>query len=148
MEALKRTNDWSAHDEAVHDALRSPAVLDRWYWSIIGMLKNLESQFASRENELVTMRAVNAAAKGSGGKGVSAKIYQTRVAEVAKWRAGSMKFKGGIEMALAEASYLRERSDRANLLGRVHELEGAIRAHRDSTEDPSLTDEVLWKLVA
>jgi hypothetical protein len=162
IESLRKTGEWKSLDEKIHDGLRSPEVLPRWYWTMVGMLKNLEAQFASRELELANLRAVTASAEAAGGKatkrGVSAVTYHDKVASISKWKAGSMRFKGGIEVMLAEASYLRERyqregylqfreDERLVLLKRVTELEAAIREHKSVIDDPDVADKTLWQML-
>lgn len=80
-------------------SLRDPRVLERWYLSLVGMKKSVEHQLGAKKAEHKAERFE----RGSLDPALEARYY--------RWVAASMRFKSTVELALAEARYLRLRRD-------------------------------------
>lgn len=140
-------------DPETAKALRHPRVIDRFYFTVLSMQKSIEAQFGAKRAEL-EQRRTELLKQGASGKQAALQAMQ----DDAKWRAGAIRFKLGVDEIVLEIRRLREaaRSDlyrefaieeRAFLAKRVRDLEDTIRRHRDSfpeDEDPSESDEELW----
>lgn len=127
--------------------------MERLYTTLLSMQKSVEGQLAARKEDM------EAARLGSLAQGPDAlPAWLDEKAKYAKWRAGSIRFKVGLEQALMEVRHLRdaqrlsrgllfedEASHRLNV--RVQLLEAAIKKHRegfDDDDDPSDNDLELW----
>lgn len=151
--------------------LRSREVVDRWYATIKGMTKSVEGQLAAKKADLeavVLQIESDIAQAESRGDHLTASALLMSLKEQqqkdAKWRAGILRFKTGLEEVHAEArrirdsyrgsffdSYLAE--ERNFALERTRSLESAIRAHRDhecdiGCDNGCTADDDLWRLVS
>lgn len=131
-------------------ALRSPEVVDRTYATLLSMLKSVEGQLAARREDLEVLRA-KCLARGPAGK----REWDEANTKYAKTRAGSLRFKVGVEQSLMDVRRIRDNrrsalfEDEANerLHARVQVLENAIRKHRASfsaEDEPGEDDVELW----
>lgn len=148
-----------ANGVAERSALRSAEVVNRWYSTLLGMLQSVNGQLDAREAEYQANRS-KIEREGLQKNTTVRDLLQLRE-DYERKRAGSLRFKTGVETALTKAQYYcttmfpeqehvtRERND---LLYRVHELEKAIEEHRHTTLDkddlePTEADEELWNLL-
>lgn len=146
-------------------ALRSEALMERWYEALLAMQSSVEGQLAakgadSRAKVADFRRRLN----GSMGKDKDRlnELLLFEQAQSERWRAGAVRFKSGIEEKLLEARRLlrahdnplvtdRTAEERNRALARISVLEDAIRKHREAfpvEDDPSDADTELWSLVS
>lgn len=122
-------------DEAISRALRDPVLMERWYLTLVQMKKSVESQLGAKRSDLV--------------RHIGARDYPSRVAEYHRWRAGSLRFKSGVEERLLEVRAMRFKGV-TNPWKRTQRLLDAIIEHRDSmgdyNEEGSEADLRLWRL--
>jgi hypothetical protein len=167
-------------DQSLAKLLRSEEVCERWYSTINGMAKSVEGQLAAKRADLeATTLSLESDIQVAEARGDESLAAQLRLALMeaqqkdAKWRAGILRFKTGLEEVHAEArrirdsfkgsffeSYLAE--ERNIALARVRDLEDGIRRHRDHDceTDPRCkntygesfhdcaADDDLWSLVS
>ena len=151
-------------------ALREPRHVPRWHMTLSRMDKSVEGQLAARaddyEKELAWSRRrtleLEAELDAALEEGQTFKADETRkrLREVRlqqeqlteqhhRGRASTLRFKTGLDEALLEAQYLR---DRLQGDARVRELEEAIRAHRQELTaseelEAGSADEKLWSVL-
>lgn len=141
-------------DQEVRALLRHPEVIDRTYATLLSMQKSVEGQLAARKEDREVLRG-RCLAKGAAGRSVWLEAEE----RYAKTRAGSLRFKVGVEQQLMAVRRLRDTrrsvlfEDEANerLILRVQALEQAIRKHRDgfdSDDEGSDDDLELWAWVS
>lgn len=132
-------------------SLREPANVERWYSTLLKMSKSVEGQLAARTADW----------KRSNLSG--AEDLAERRENYLKWRAQIIRFKTGLDEALTEAKYLRDKNrtsqygtfitdERLALLQRVQKLETTIRQHKEQIfhgddDDHDKADESLWAIV-
>jgi len=146
-------------------ALRTPEVAERWYQQLVASKKSAESQLAARSSETKANRLALLAAAETAVSEAQARDLRRRSLEVQeahlRWKAGTIRFRAGVEASLSEASVLRRVSptylpvalldERAQLLQAVATLRAAIQTHRDSfagEDEPDEADRELWGHVA
>lgn len=147
-------------DPALAEKLRDPAVVERWYQTLLRMKRAVEGVISSKgaedravQIELRSNRRLEEADKAR--------------AEFMRWRAGSIRFKTGVEEKLTEAAWRRrvavehllhtasqiERNAYAelnrHLTAQVEKLRDAITKHRDEidSDDATEIDEELWAVL-
>lgn len=129
----------------IRDVLRGPQVIERLHSTMMSMLKSVEGQLAARSVDYDRVRLRNPQPHD----------FAQQRDKYMKWRAGSLRFKVGLEQALIEIRYLRDpQLNNAALLWAIEQAQAtnnrllaAIRQHRDSfdpKDDPSDNDEALW----
>lgn len=127
-----RSPDEIAALERIHQELRSPAVIERWYTSLLLMKKSVEAQLGAKKAELAAKR--NQAS------------YSDLQVEFNRWKAGTLRFLNAVEEKLLEARSLRYRLY-------LPRLQDAIAEHRQAVlgddEDfvPEPADERLWSVL-
>jgi hypothetical protein len=131
-------------DATVAAQLRLPENAERWYNSLNHMKKSVEAQLSADRAER-SLRQVECLVNGD-------KIaWLTYRGERDKWRAGSIRFKNGVEHRLAEAKVTlrNQRSDlRVDLLRAERNLLlAAIKQHKATVASPSDADLELWKVI-
>lgn len=154
-----------------HEALRSPAVVDRWFTTLSQIAKSVDGQLAAKiEDNQATKAALRAEIIGleEGGlteDGKSLKDLQRDLevlaSKYARARAGTLRFKTGLDETLIEARALRDSlrdrlydtvvaDERNRYAARVKVLEEGIAAHQQAADlaglDPEAHDEMLWRL--
>lgn len=173
------------------DALREQPNLDRWYSALVRMAKSVDLQLAARRDdyrmkvaqlrsELTRLDAKLAAGEALRDPDTNQPMSSERAAEFvmsrrmrihnaaaeyAKTRAGTLRFKTGLEDTLLEARFAREQAhgaaytsmvaqERNSLAQRATRLEEAIRAHQRLVNDPGCddaaaeeADHLLWAAV-
>lgn len=156
----RRPEEREGNPESV--ALRSePDAIERWYRVLVSMKSSVESQLGARKLEL------NNAKRDLEDKGVpmGSPEWNALQSEFDRWKAGSLRFKAGMEAALEEARTARNTlfnrareliavDERNEALHQTMTLINAIKAHRDHlcadrcTDDFCVADEELWAFVA
>lgn len=142
----------------LHDALRTPPAIQRFYRLLSVLQRSAEGQLAAKgaahASRMAKLRR----------RGVKGAEYQDAIAEHENWRAGALRFKTGVEERITEiASLIREldadsvteiiREERNDALYRVRVLEDAIRTHREHecgeecSGDFCVADVTLWENV-
>lgn len=174
--------------KGLSDALREPQNVERWFSVLVRMAKSVDLQLAARHQdyrgklaelqcELERLTARQAAGEPILDPDTNEPLSPTRGAEVitskrmrmhnltaeyAKTRAGTLRFKTGLEDGLLEARFARDQlrsalyssaivQERNHYASRATILERAIREHRGLVEDPDtedgaaeLADHQLW----
>lgn len=136
--------------EELRAALRDREVIDRTYSTLLTMQKKVEGTLAARRQDMEALRA-RCLAKGPRGKAEWDQASEKHAAQ----RAGSLRFKVGLEESLMDVRRLRENhrsvlfenEANARLYQRVSALEAAIRKHRgtfEADDEPSDDDVELW----
>jgi hypothetical protein len=174
----RRQNPDDRRAELESRALRTPAVVDRWLAALTGASKSVEGQLAARaldydaeRAELQLLIAQFEDRVAEGGKlsddderelrAARRRLFEIR-AEYSRSRAGTMRFKSGLDEWIVEATSIRNSlrdrlydtvvtEERNRLAERVRALEEAIRSHRDAfpeEDEPTDADEDLWNLVS
>lgn len=148
-------------DPQVSQLLRGPLIVERWYHALQIMQRSVEGQLAAKKAEAKSKKAE--LLRQPNGK-VQWQQYN-RSANI--WRAGALRFKSGLEMALFEADKLRYQisgvdrtkaalNERNLAIAEAERLKIAIRAHRDHvlgrcTEecdgDQCIADDELWSVL-
>lgn len=124
------------------EVLRSPQVIERLYSTLLSMQKSVEGQLAARKEDMEAARIKSIAEGRNALPG-----WAEDKAKYSKWRAGSIRFKVGLEQALMEVRHVRDQQrtenrgllfeDEANvrLMRRLQMLEAAIKKHRDAFDE-------------
>lgn len=126
--------------------LREPENVERWYWDLIAVKKNIEGQLGSKRAYL---RA---------SKDLSKDQLQARRQDYYLWKAKILRFKSGTEERIIEARNLRHTSwlredvileERNIALETVTILRAAIHAHQEANKnmDPTTADRKLWNML-
>lgn len=114
-----------------HKALRSAEVLPRWLTTLISLKRSCETQLAD-DRALRSEKRVACLDRDDG------KLTWARfLAERDRWKAGSIRFKNGVEDKIAEARLLQKSSTNTR-------LRDAIIKHRDTIDIEDDADEILW----
>lgn len=148
-------------------ALRTPTVVDRWFTTLSQIAKSVDGQLAAKtedyEADRADLRAQILACTNSREEKVLKQALERRKSDYSRSRAGTLRFKSGLDEALIEARSLRDSvrdrlydsvvaEERNRYAVRVTALEDAIREHRDALfaadMDPEDHDERLWSAVA
>lgn len=150
-------------DLPVHDALRTPPAIHRFYRLLLVLQRSAEGQLAAKG----ASHAARMAKLRMHGTTSQSEKYQEALAEHETWRAGALRFKTGVEERMAEISSLMRELDAETFADRLKEernqallrtlvLEDAIRRHRDHecTDDTCdqahgtcAADDELWALL-
>lgn len=168
-------------DPEVSRALRSPAVVERYYTMLLRKSKSIEGQLAAKEADYEARKARLEGKLGIAEAGavredstdedrrralgrainLRAELKKER-SEYQQSRAGTLRFKTGLDMNLVEIKGLIRRYDanrfdqmlaeeRNVLAERVRFLENAIRVHRSEivadVRDGDEVDEELWEVL-
>jgi hypothetical protein len=141
--------------------LRSPELVDRWYNALQIMQKSVEGQLAAKKAEAKSKKTeLTRQANGR-----QKWLQYNKSANI--WRAGALRFKSGLEMALFEADQLRYQingvdkakqaiGERNVAIAEAERLKSAIRAHRthvlgqcpeECDGDYCVADEDLWAVL-
>jgi hypothetical protein len=126
--------------------LREPQNVERWYWDLIAVKKNIESQLGSRKAYLLAS------------KGLSDEQLKEKKQDFYLWKAKILRFKSGTEERIIEARQLRRTSwlredvileERNAALETVSILRSAIYAHQQANRnmDPTSADQKLWNML-
>lgn len=141
--------------------LRSPELVERWYNALQIMQKSVEGQLAAKKAEAKSKKTELSRLPNGRQKW----LQYNKSANI--WRAGALRFKSGLEMALFEADRLRysingvDRTKRAieerNIsIAEAERLKSAIRAHKahvlgkcpeECDGDFCVADEELWSVL-
>jgi hypothetical protein len=96
------------------DALRSPAVFDRWWGALVAMTKSLDGQLGSRraeyraEHASLLERMTQARWEDNAAEYRSAEAKLNRLREqYHRTRAGSLRFKSGLDEWMVQAATIR-----------------------------------------
>lgn len=138
------------------DALRTAALCERWYQTLVRMKKSTELTISAKGMDDKNTRH-RLETRGDRGKADDVRYKHLQ------WRAGAVRFLTGVEMRLAEANYCRRAhygrslpdhivEERDRLSEKVRLLLRAIRLHRDEQlsldgDEHSDADEELWALL-
>lgn len=102
-------------DDETWEALRSPAVFDRWWGALIGMSKSIDGQLGARREEFLSQQADLreqmrvAVAAGDVDKQAAIESRSNKTSkEYHRGRAGSLRFKSGLEEWLTEAKTIQK----------------------------------------
>lgn len=161
-----RPNDETPNQRARHAALRSPMLVDRWFTVLTQMAKSVDGQLAAKTEDYEADKA-----------GIRAKILKEKdprrvnalraqleetKAKYARARAGTLRFKCGLDEALIEARALRDSTrdrlydtvvadERNRYAARILVLTNAIDEHRHACDIADITpedhDERLWAII-
>jgi hypothetical protein len=132
--------------EQVHEALRTEDLVERWYTCLLLMQTSVEGQLASKSADNRAEVQMFYARRDPEGA-------MRALAAHEQWRAGSLRFKNGVDQKLIEARSLLRRFGKAatvmeeqrNRAGEVaRSLREAIERHRASTSNPTEADLALW----
>lgn len=153
--------DWYAR----HAALRTPTVVDRWYMTLNQIAKSVDGQLAAKtedfEADRASLRARLLLADEKEAIQIRADMENLR-ARFSKARAGTLRFKTGVDEAFVEARALRDGArdrlydsivaeERNRYATRVAALETAIREHREASLEAGVDAEHydlrLWGVV-
>jgi hypothetical protein len=154
--------------------LRSPAVVERWHATLTAMLKSVEGQLAAREADWTSTKArlskERIEVESDGGlmesefqqKMTALDLeFETEREKHFKTKAGTMRFKTGLEEWLVEAGRIRDSitdklyesvvsRERNYYAERARALEDGITQHQkmvQASSVPSEADEKLWSLL-
>lgn len=122
-----------------YDALRSPALAEKWYVALLTFKRDLEYQFSTNRSNRATKYAEY---KRTGDE----QQWADWLAENEHWRTGALKFYRGVERRLNEAHQLVSVQRR-----RDTDLRAAIARHKeeilnsDDDADTSEFDYALWE---
>ncbi len=108
-------------DDDTWEALRSPEVFDRWWGALIGMSKSIDGQLGARREEYLSAQADLreqmrvAVAAGDADKQATVESRANKVSkDYHRGRAGSLRFKSGLEEWLTEAKTIERMRRRAD----------------------------------
>lgn len=162
------------HSGAYAMALRSPAIVDRWHSTLTAMLKSVDGQLAARGLDWEATRARIAkerldieADDGLMPDEREAKLiakdreHEDEREQYAKSRAGTMRFKTGLEEWLVDARRIKQgltdrlydsvvTRERNYYAERARSLEEGITQHQKvviASSLPTEADEALWSLL-
>lgn len=124
-----RTAAEIAELEEIHQELRSPEVLERWYNCLLLAKKSVEAQLGAKRADLNARR--------------DRSNYDELQLEFNRWKAGTLRFLNAVEEKLLEARSLRYRTY-------VPQLRSAIESHRQAVlndQEPEPADERLWSVL-
>ncbi len=155
--------------EARHAALRTPALVDRWFGSLSRTLKSVEGQLATKTEDYDADRAqIMQAILESEKVGNHARVKDLRIqaeqtkAAYSRARSTSLRFKTGLDETLIQARFLRDQvrdklydsvvaEERNRYAARITVLTDAIRAHREAhiaaDLDSEIHDEHVWAVI-
>lgn len=155
--------------DARRAALRSPALVDRWFASLSQTLKSVEGQLATQTEDYDAARAdIKKALIAAEADGNTARVKDLRIqaeqvkAEHARARAKTLRFKTGLDEMLIQARSLRDAvrdrlydsvvaEERNRYAARITELTDAILEHRqahiEADIDPEVHDQHLWQVI-
>ncbi len=143
---------------ATSQLLRDPRVVERWYVHLVSLKRSVESQLCANRAELLQKQLdyVGLGAKGN-------PLWIEAQATAAKWRAGAVRFKNGVEDRLDEARTLRSKTradstitilieERERAIRNLTNLRRSILEHRehdcdDRCVDDCVADDQLWKVL-
>ena len=141
-------------------ALRSPALVDRWYNVLVGMTKSVDGQLAAKKQDYDAQKAryrqqfLDADAALAAARGDDTQVIQVEQKirglqqelasmseRFSRSRAATLRFKSGLEETMVEArairNTLRDRlfetvvvEERNRLASKLQSLESAILAHK------------------
>lgn len=138
--------------QEVSEALRSPALMERWYETLLAMQNSVEGQLGAKEAE---SKAKRASFRSQGKEDMA----QHETSRHEQWRAGALRFKNGLDEKIGESRRIlrangstlvndKMAKELANTHRRVRQLEAAIIAHHKASEAagkrPSDFDIALW----
>lgn len=119
-------------------AMRTPVLIERYYYALVSISKRVESTLGSRKAQLHRDRPKIIEEKGEAGLREAEQVYSS-------FRSSTLRFKGGLDQELVHAKHLLQQY---RAIDRTSQLEGAIRRHRSDmealNEDPSPYDRELW----
>lgn len=136
--------DWYAR----HASLRTPPVVDRWYMTLNQIAKSVDGQLAAKtedyEADRATLRARLLLVTDDAEANQIKAEMETLKARFSKARAGTLRFKTGVDEAFVEARAMRDSArdrlfdsivaeERNRYATRVAALEAAIREHREAS---------------
>jgi hypothetical protein len=133
-------------DEGTSAALRSPELIERYYYALVAMSKRVEATLGATRQEYYRDR-LNVTNDDSKARELE-QLYSSK-------RSSTLRFKGGLDQALADAKRLLQQHrglQYEHLARRIAELEGAIRQHKLSLESDmnqvaSDYDTELWRVL-
>lgn len=147
-------------------ALRSPELVDRWFAALSQMSKSVDGQLAARTEDYEANKAVFkrqlSTARTAADRAKATSEWASQKESAHRSRAGTLRFKTGVDEALIEARYLRDTvrdsmydtvvaEERNRYAARSTALFDAIVAHRQAMDDediePGDHDERLWEAV-
>lgn len=139
----KKVRDITADDRELAAALRSPYCLDRYYFTLLRMLKNVEGTLAARREEMIEERN-RLLAEG--------KVAEWRQAQAnyASQRKSSLRFKSGLDQTFLEIKFLRSGLFEAKAETRLQRVLRIVQEHRDGfpeDDEPSEADLNLWRTI-
>lgn len=140
-------------DKETSSALRDPAVLSRWYDTLLSLKRSVEAQLTANRGEQSTKQA-EFLHLGAAGR----PLWLQFRGQSEKWRQGAIRFKNGVEDRLAEAKRLRSTTDRDSYvsiliherdaaMAEMYRLRTAILEHKNAVEreeDDEEVDDRLW----
>lgn len=131
QEFLKIVNDdiRGNADSKYHVALRKPESAQMWLDALLELKRSCETQLAED-------KALRAEAKL---KRWTTEDWSRFVAERARWRAGTIRFKNGIENKIAEARTLQTQNLTEAIIAHYKAITAA-----GPDDDTSVADEKLW----
>lgn len=162
--------------ELESQALRSPALVDRWLTALLAASKSVEGQLSARKMDYDAtksrlLRTIERLEFQQSHGGLNQQ-EEERLREArdkmreakerySKSRSGTLRFKSGLDEWVIEARNLRDSTrdrlydtvvvhERNRFAARAQLLEEAIQRHRDAfpeEDDPTDADEELWSLV-
>lgn len=151
--------------------LRDPLVVERWYQTLLRMKKTVEGTIAAKTSETrgqrIELETFGTLSTWRGPDVVSVEHFQNpreKAAEIhfayLAWRAGSIRFKVGVEERLTEVSWRRKlvvsnlilsvaQVERNQFADEVQRLRTAIEVHHSEIDRDDVTeqDEALWAVV-
>lgn len=130
-------------DRELAQALRSPACIDRYFFTLLRMLKNAEGTLASRREEAIEQRNT-LLAQGQWQE------WRKAEADHARQRRSTLRFKSGLEQTLLEIKFLRSQIMEHRASTRLERVVWMVKNHRENfpeDDDPSQADIELWRLI-
>lgn len=146
--------------------LRDPLVIERWYQTLLRMKKTVEGTIAAKKAETRGQRIELDVFGSTTVDGVEQSFDDPQLeiarihSEFLKWKAGSIRFKVGVEERLTEVSWRRKlvvsqlilsvaQVERNEFAAEVMRLRKAIEQHRSEIDrdDATEQDEALWSII-
>jgi len=101
----------SQTDPETAEALRSPEVFDRWWSTLLGMSKSIDGQLGARREEFLSQVIELKEQIRTTPSETEVSVLETRLSKISanyhRGRAGSLRFKSGLDVWLVEAALIR-----------------------------------------